>query len=153
YPLTLNSLRLACNQSTNRHPVVDYDERTIREALQRLAQGRWTRLRGGPGNPGPEEPPPRGEPAHRTHPAQMAVLAVLMLRGAQPPGEVKSRTERMHPFPSLEDVQETLAGLAERRLALRLDRAPGQKEERWLQTLGGDPGAGEVAAAPPAPVA
>ena len=67
----------------------------------------------------------------------IAVLAVLMLRGAQTPGELKNRTERLYPFPSLDDVQRTLQDLADRELVERLPRRPGQKEERFRQLLGG----------------
>ena len=145
YPLSLNSLRLACNQSTNRSPVVDYDERTIREALQRLAQSRLTRLASDAGSRAAKYRHLLGEPPLSLTPPQLSILAVLMLRGPQTPGELKTRTERMHPFAGLDAVTDTLATLAERRLARRLDRAPGQKEERWVQTLG----EAEAAAEPP----
>lgn len=139
YPLSLNSLRLACNQSTNRHPVVDYDERTIREALQRLAQRRWTRLASDAGSRTAKYRHLLAEPPLSLKPPELSVLAVLMLRGAQTPGELKTRTDRMHPFRELGEVQDVLAGLAERHLVVRLERAPGQKEERWMQTMGGAP--------------
>jgi uncharacterized protein len=137
YPLSLNALRAACNQTTNRDPVVAYDEETIRAALRRLDQKRWARLASGPGS--------RAikfrhllEEALELSDSEMAVLCVLMLRGAQTPGELKARTERMHSFPSLAEVHETLDGLVERELVARLPRRPGQKEERYAQLLGGD---------------
>jgi uncharacterized protein YceH (UPF0502 family) len=68
--------------------------------------------------------------------AELAVLAVMMLRGPQTLAELKTRTERMHRFESLEDVEQTLAGLAERELAVRIPRRPGQKEDRFAQLLG-----------------
>jgi uncharacterized protein len=69
---------------------------------------------------------------------ELAVLGVLMLRGPQTPGELKARTERMHPFASLAELHETLDGLIERELVARLPRRPGQKEERYAQLLGGE---------------
>ena len=68
---------------------------------------------------------------------EISVLCVLMLRGPQTPGELKQRTDRLHPFASLGEVEETLTRLIERELAVRLDRRPGQKEERYAQLLGG----------------
>lgn len=150
YPLSLNSLRLACNQSTNRDPVVDYDERTIRDALQRLAQRRWTRLASDAGSRAAKYRHLLDE-TFGVSPAEISVLAVLMLRGAQTPGELKTRTERLHPFADLAAVHATLEGLAERRLTVRLERRPGQKEERWMQLLGGAEPGELVSAAEPAP--
>jgi uncharacterized protein YceH (UPF0502 family) len=157
YPLSLNSLRLACNQSTNREPVVEYDERTIRDALQRLARRRWTRLASDAGSRAAKYRHLLDETLGLSA-AELSVLGVLMLRGAQTPGELKTRTERLHPFAGLADVNTTLEGLAERRLVTRLDRRPGQKEERWAQLLGGEgsarpsEAAERVPAAEPAPV-
>lgn len=136
YPLSLNSLRLACNQATNREPVVDYDEPAIRDALQRLALRRWTRLASDAGSRATKYRHLLDETLN-VKPPEISVLAVLMLRGAQTPGELKARTERLFPFASLADLQETLEALAERKLVERLERRPGQKEERWVQLLGG----------------
>lgn len=136
YPLSLNSLRLACNQATNREPVVDYDERTIRDALQRLAQRRWTRLASAAGSRAAKYRHLLDETLDLKQP-ELSVLAVLMLRGPQTPGELKTRTERLSPFARLDDLLATLDGLAGRRLVERLERRPGQKEERWIQLLGG----------------
>jgi uncharacterized protein len=135
YPLSLNSLRLACNQSTNRDPVVDYDEATIREALDRLQRRGLTRLASGAGSRAAKYrhllaealPMDRGEEA---------VMCVLMLRGPQTPGELKQRGERMHPFASLAELQDTVERLIGRGLTARLARRPGQKEERFTQLLG-----------------
>jgi uncharacterized protein YceH (UPF0502 family) len=137
YPLSLNSLRGACNQSTNRDPVVDYDEATIRSALHRLDQRRWARLASGPGSRAVKYRHLLDEALGLADP-EMALLCVLMLRGVQTPGELKGRTERMHPFASLVEVHETLEGLIQRELVARLPRQPGQKEERFAQLLGGD---------------
>jgi hypothetical protein len=133
YPLSLNSLRLACNQSTNRDPVVDYDEAVIRDALHRLERRGYTRLAGASRAAKYRHLLAEALPmsAH-----EQAVMCVLMLRGAQTPGELKQRTERMYPFADLPAVHETLRGLIERELVLRHDRRPGQKEERYTQLLG-----------------
>jgi uncharacterized protein YceH (UPF0502 family) len=136
YPLTLNALRLACNQATNRDPVVDYDEDTIREALQRLWRKEWARLASGQGSRAVKYRQLVQDTLALAD-DEISVLCVLMLRGPQTPGELKQRTERLHPFAGLADVEETLERLIERELAVRLDRRPGQKEERYAQLLGG----------------
>jgi hypothetical protein len=134
YPLTLNALRLACNQSTNRDPVVGYDDGVIRDALHRLERRGFTRLASGRGSRAPKyrhllaDALPMGD-------GEQALVCVLMLRGTQTPGELKQRAERMHAFAGLEDVQATLGRLIERGLVTRLDRRPGQKEERYAQLL------------------
>ncbi|HEY4824327.1 MAG TPA: YceH family protein [Solirubrobacteraceae bacterium] len=132
YPLSLNALRLACNQSTNRDPVVAYDEATIRDALHRLERRRLVRFASGSRAAKYrhllEEVLPLDE-------GERAVMTVLLLRGAQTPGELKQRTERMHPFAELGVVHETLERLIGRELVKRLDRRPGQKEERYEQLL------------------
>jgi uncharacterized protein len=137
YPLSLNALRLACNQSTNREPVVDYDEGTIRAALERLSRRGWVRLASGPGSRAVKYRHLLDE-ALDLLPSQLAVLTVLMLRGPQTPGELKGRSERLYPFPTLEDVHHTLEALLERELVERLPRRPGQKEERYRHLLGED---------------
>src|SRR6185503_15020739 len=137
YPLSLNSLRLAANQSTNRDPVMELDEPTIRAALQRLGGRGWTRLASGAGSRAIKYRHLLDDALGLT-PSQLAVLAVLMLRGPQTPGELKGRTERLYPFPSLEDLQRTLQDLSDRELVERLPRRPGQKEERYRQLLGGE---------------
>jgi len=151
YPLSLNALRLACNQSTNRDPVVDYDESTIRSALDRLGRKGWTRLASGPGSRTAKFRHLLDE-ALDLLPSQIALLAVLMLRGPQTLGELRTRSERIYPFPSTEDVQTTLDDLAERELVVKLARRPGEREERWRQLLGGDEPAAR-AEAEPSPVA
>jgi uncharacterized protein len=149
YPLSLNALRAACNQTTNRDPVVEYDEETVRSALRRLEQRRWVRLASGRGSRAVkfrhlfDEALGIGEP-------ELAILAVLMLRGDQTVGELKARAERLHPFASLAEVHETLDRMIERELVVRLSRRPGQKEERYRQLLGGDEEAAAGADAPPA---
>jgi len=150
YPLSLNSLRLACNQSTNRDPVVDYDEATIRAALDRLARKGWTRLASGPGSRAAKFRHLLDDALDVSGP-EISVLAVLMLRGPQTPGELKTRTERLHRFDSLGAVHETLDGLIVRELVERQSRQPGQKEERYAQLLGAEESLDRPAAVEPAP--
>ncbi len=152
YPLSLNSLRLACNQSTNRDPVVMYDEEVLRDALHRLQRRGYTRLASGARAPKFRhllaEALPMGED-------EQAVMCVLMLRGPQTPGELKQRTERMHAFADLGGVHETLERLIGRGLVAVLERRPGQKEERYVQLLGEEAEAPDAAPSPmstPAPV-
>ena len=137
YPLSLNSLRLACNQTTNRDPVVEYDEPTIRSALERLSRKGWVRLTSGAGSRAAKYRHLLDEAIGVSGP-EISVLAVLMLRGPQTPGELKQRTERLHPFSSLDEVEAVLGGLIERELVVHLERRPGQKEARYAQLLGGD---------------
>jgi len=148
YPLSLNSLRLACNQSTNRDPVVDYDEATVSDALRRTALRGWTRLASGAGS--------RARKYRHLLPealgvdgGELAVLAVLMLRGAQTPGELKGRTERLEGFADLAAVHEVLERLIERGYVVRHPRRPGQKEDRYEQVLSGEGAEAE----PPVPPA
>lgn len=147
YPLSLNALRLACNQSTNRDPVVSYDEATVSEALRRLALRGWTRLASGAGSRARKYRHLLPE-ALDLDPAAVSLLAVLMLRGPQTPGELKQRSERLHGFADLAAVEATLERLIERGHVARLERRPGQKEVRYSQLLGGEEGAGEEAATP-----
>jgi uncharacterized protein len=136
YPLSLNALRLACNQATNRDPVVEYDERMIKAALDRMSHRGWTRFASGASSRALKYRHLLDE-ALSLSDGELAVLAVLMLRGAQTPGELKQRTERMHRFDSPAEVVQTLEALAERELVRRLERRPGQKEERYVQLVGG----------------
>ncbi|HST70628.1 MAG TPA: YceH family protein [Solirubrobacterales bacterium] len=149
YPLSLNALRLACNQSTNRDPVVEYDEATVSEALRRLALRGWTRLASGAGSRARKYRHLLPE-ALDVSDEELALLAVLMLRGPQTPGELKQRAERLHPFSDLAAVQGTLERLLERELIVRHPRRPGQKEDRFEQVLGGG-GEGEEPVAEEAP--
>jgi uncharacterized protein YceH (UPF0502 family) len=135
YPLSLNALRLACNQSTNRDPVVDYDDTTIREGLHRLERRGLVRLASGAGSRASKYRHLLAD-ALPMDGAEQAVICVLLLRGAQTPGELKQRTERMHAFGSLADVHATLEALLARELAARHERRPGQKEDRYSHLLG-----------------
>jgi uncharacterized protein YceH (UPF0502 family) len=134
YPLSLNALRLACNQSTNRDPVVEYDDAVIRDALHRLERRGYTRLASGAGSRTAKYRHLLVE-ALPMDSAEQSVMCVLMLRGAQTPGELKQRTDRMHSFPELASVHAALDALIERDLVARLERRPGHKEERYIQLL------------------
>jgi uncharacterized protein len=149
YPLSLNALRLACNQVTNRDPVVAYDEGTIRAALDRLARKGWSRLASGPGSRAAKYRHLLDE-ALRLDVGAVSVLAVLTLRGPQTAAELRTRVERLHPFLSLEEVERSLHGLQERELVELQARRPGQKEQRYRQLLGGGGDEQPAAAAPPA---
>jgi hypothetical protein len=167
YPLSLNSLRLACNQLTNRDPVTDYDEATVREAAERLSRYGLTRMASGH-NSRAVKYRHLAEEALSLDRQELSVLAVLLLRGPQTPGELKARTERMANFTSLEEIERVLETLIARGHARRLGRRPGQKEDRFEQLLGGegaepsataetsataDPSATAAAAVPPPPAA
>ena len=134
YPLTLNSLRLACNQSTNRDPVVDYDENTIRSAIERLVQRKWATLASW-SNRRSMKYRHTLDGALGLDDAEISVLAVLMLRAAQTPGELKARTDRLHSFGDMGELTGALSRLIERGLVVRLDRRPGQREERYAHLL------------------
>jgi len=137
YPLTINSLLTACNQTSNREPVVSYDEGTVQSALDELREQRLIRL----------VLPSHGRSVVRYRHVldealglddrQCAILAVLLLRGPQTVGELRTRTERMAHFDGLAEVQHELDLLHERDepLATNLGRRPGQKEERWTSPL------------------
>jgi uncharacterized protein YceH (UPF0502 family) len=154
YPLTLKALTTACNQSSNRFPVVDFDTQLVETTALALKGKGLLRV----------VHPVSGERATRYRhvadeglqlgPAELAVLAVLLLRGPQTVAELRARTERLHPFASTAEVEQALSALAAhpRVLAARLERQPGQKEERWLQLLEADP-EGRAAAAPARTVA
>jgi uncharacterized protein YceH (UPF0502 family) len=143
YPLSLNSLRVACNQATGRDPVVDYDEPTIRDAIARLVRRGWARLASGPGSRATKYRHLLDE-ALSLNGAELSLLAVLMLRGAQTPGELRVRSERLHHFATLEELDALLDSLGSRRLVIRFERRPGQKEARWSLGEGfGDSAAGE----------
>jgi uncharacterized protein YceH (UPF0502 family) len=136
YPLSLNSLRLACNQATARDPVVAYEEREIKAALDRMSTRGWTRFASGASSRALKYRHLLDEALHLSD-AEVSLLGVLMLRGGQTLGELKQRTERLHRFDSIGDVAATLDALLQRELVERRERRPGQKEERWVQLLGG----------------
>jgi uncharacterized protein YceH (UPF0502 family) len=144
YPLTLNALRIACNQATNREPVMELDESQVRAAAQHLGTLGWARLATGPGSRTAKYRQLFGE-ALDLLPSEVSILAVLMLRGPQTVAELKTRTERLHHFAANEDVAHTLTRLDEKELVHLLGKQPGQREERWTHLLSeGLTGAGPV---------
>ncbi len=142
YPLSLNALLNACNQKSSRDPVVTYDAPTVQSALEGLeAKGLVDCSRLG-------RVPKFEELFGRRHdlmPPELAALSVLLLRGPQTAGEIRSRTARMYRFTGLEMVLETLARLTEWGLCHRLARLPGHKEDRYAHRLGDPDGAQEMA--------
>lgn len=136
YPLTDNALVAACNQSTNRDPVVNYDVATVRLAVRTLRERELLRTVHRTGERS-DKHKHLLDTALSMSPGQMGLLAVLLLRGPQTLAELRARTERMHPFDTLEQVEEALEALADRDepLIARLERQPGRKEARYRQLL------------------
>lgn len=148
YPLSLNALVHACNQKNNRDPVMNLDESAVRDALTSLQEKRL----GGPAG-GADSRVAKFE--HRLQEVfnfdrrEIAVVGVLLLRGPQTPGEIRSRTERMYHFEALDDVVATLDRLAQREppLVRMLPRQPGTKESRYAHLFSGEPNQEDVARA------
>jgi uncharacterized protein YceH (UPF0502 family) len=138
YPLTLNALTNACNQLTNREPVVSFDEATIVRALDGLRDKRLATLFHGAESRVAKYRHSLGDVLPLT-PAEVALLCVLMLRGPQTLGELRTRTERMFTFDSLTEAEAALQGLATRTppLVAKLPRQPGTKESRYTHLLSG----------------
>jgi hypothetical protein len=134
YPLSLNALRLACNQTTSREPVVEYDEPTIRTALDGLSRRGWARLASGAGSRAVKYRHLLNE-ALSLDDRELSLLAVLMLRGPQTAAELRQRTERLHTFGPGE-VEETLTRLIEREYAARHANRRGERGERFAHLLG-----------------
>ena len=139
YPLSLNALVNACNQKTNRDPVVQLDEDVVRGALDGLQEQRMAGPARGADSRVTKYEQRLQEVFNFTRP-EIAVLCVLLLRGPQTPGELRGRAERMHRFETLEDVQSALQKLMQREpsLAKVLPRQPGTKESRYAHLLAGD---------------
>jgi uncharacterized protein YceH (UPF0502 family) len=139
YPLTMNSLMAACNQTSNRNPVTKLEEATVENALQNLRALNVVRIVYSRSNRADKFRHVLDEML-ALEPEHLAILSVLLLRGPQTAGELRSRTERLHPFATQEEVDDVLRELAGRNEALvaRLERRPGQKESRWAHLLGGD---------------
>ncbi len=139
YPLTMNALLAACNQTSNRYPVTKLDEATVSNALLNLRSDNVVRIVYSRSNRADKFRHVLDEML-ALEPQHLALLCVLMLRGPQTAGELRSRTERLHPFASQEEVDDALRELAGRNepLAARLERLPGQKESRWTHLIGGD---------------
>ena len=148
YPLTLNALRTACNQSNSREPVTDYDEQTVEQTGRRLKDRGLLRIVWSD----------TGRRTLKYHQAldealgladdERALVTVLLLRGPQAPGELRTRTERLHAFADREQVERTLTRMAERGLVRQLPRRGGERDARWTHLLGAAPGEEAVHAAP-----
>jgi len=134
YPLSLNAVMIACNQSTNRDPIVHYSEETVDRALDSLREKTLTRRVKGAGQRVIKHRHVAEEALGLNIP-ESALLGVLLLRWAQTPGELKQRAERWHSFRSLADVEDALSRLVAAELVQQLARRPGQKEARWMQLL------------------
>ena len=152
YPLSLNALVNACNQKSNREPVVSYDEDTVETALADLrTKGLAVRISG------ESRVPKHGQrftEKFNMGRREAAIICVLLLRGPQTPGELRGRTDRLYPFDDLESVEHTLDHLAEQEFVVKLPRQSGSREARWAHLMSGPVEAApeEVAgaAAPPA---
>lgn len=150
YPLTLNALVHACNQISNRDPVVAYDERAVALALETLREKNLAYIFYGSDSRVPKYKHVMTE-IFRISPPELAAMCVLMLRGPQTVGEIRSRTNRLHNFADLSEVEATLEGLAardEQPLVSKLPRQPGRKDSRYAHLLSGAPAFEE---APPTP--
>ena len=148
YPLSLNALVNACNQKSNRDPVMSLDEDAVRQALGSLQEAGLA----GPSHAGDSRVTKyehRLQEMFNFTRGETAILCVLLLRGPQTPGELRGRTERMHRFETLEEVQSTVQRLMQRDppLAKMLARQPGTKEARYMHLLSGDTEKASVAGA------
>ncbi len=147
YPLTLNALVNACNQKSNREPMVAYDEDVVDAALEGLRQKHLAATITGMGMRVPKHRELFSEALNLGR-RETALMCVLMLRGAQTSGELRDRAGRLHDFTDLEEVESVLEHLAGRELVVRLPRQPGFKEPRWAHLVGGPV---DISAAAPAP--
>jgi uncharacterized protein len=145
YPLSLKALRLACNQTTNRDPVTDYDEETVHEAAQRLSRHGLAGLASSRSSRSVKYCHLAEERLGLDR-KELAVLAVLLLRGSQTPGELKARSERVAPIGSLKKAEQILETLIDRGYVRRIGRLPRQKEDRFVHLLG-DSGEADLAVA------
>jgi uncharacterized protein YceH (UPF0502 family) len=139
YPLTINALTLACNQKNNRYPVTSYTENQVADAVERLREKNLAYVFYGSTSRVPKYKHVVPEVMHLSH-AEVALMCVLMLRGAQTLGELRGNASRLHEFSSLEEVEQTLNALITRDepLVARLPRQPGQKEGRFAHLLSGE---------------
>src|SRR5215207_9711665 len=140
YPLTLNALTLACNQKNNRNPVTSYSENQVADAVESLREKNLAYVFYGSTSRVPKYKHVMPEVVHLSH-SEVALMCVLMLRGAQTLGELRGNAARLHDFSSLEEVEETLNRLISRDpdpLVARLPRQPGQKEGRFAHLLSGE---------------
>lgn len=154
YPLSTNALTAACNQKTSREPVVDYPASLVDQVMQLLRDGGWARSIRGSGNRTFKHRHVIDERLGLDQ-AEQALIAVLALRGPQSPGELKTRTERYHPFADLDEVEVVLDRLAGGQPPLVRDvgRGSGQSQNRWIQLIGPSPGADVAAPSTMSPAA
>jgi len=141
YPMSLNAVVLACNQKNNRSPVVGFDAATVENALEGLRRKKLAAVISGAGMRVPKYRHLLGEALNLGR-RELAILAVLMLRGPQTLGELRDRSGRMHAFADTSEVEAILERLIEREeqpLAVRLPRAPGTKEPRYAHLLAREP--------------
>jgi uncharacterized protein YceH (UPF0502 family) len=140
YPLTLNALTNACNQISNRDPVVRYDEREVSDAVETLRERNLVYIFYGADSRVPKYKHMMRE-VYALSPQELAVVCVLMLRGPQTVGEIRGRTGRLYEFAELREVEETLDALARRDepLVVKLPRQAGRKEARYAHLLSGPP--------------
>jgi uncharacterized protein YceH (UPF0502 family) len=145
YPLTLNALVHACNQISNRDPVVHYDERTVEDAVDSLRRKNLVYVFYGSESRVPKYKHMMRE-VFGLSPQELAAMCVLMLRGPQTVGEIRGRTGRLHEFADLAEVEAALEGLANRDEppVLKLPRQPGQKDARYAHLLAGAPAVEET---------
>jgi uncharacterized protein YceH (UPF0502 family) len=151
YPLTLNALTLACNQKNNRNPVTSYSENQVGDAVESLREKNLAYVFYGSTSRVPKYKHVVPEVMHLSHP-ELALMCVLMLRGAQTLGELRGNGSRLHEFLSLEEVEETLNKLITRDpdpLVARLPRQPGQKDGRFAHLLSGEIDLQAIEQAPP----
>ncbi|MCU6664058.1 YceH family protein [Silvania hatchlandensis] len=144
YPLSVNAVTLACNQKTNREPVMNLGEHDVQDQLDALVKRHYLRTVSGFGNRVTkyEQRFCNSEfGALKLSPAEVAIIATLLLRGAQTPGELRTRAARMHEFADTQQVEQTLEALASREdgpFVLRLGREPGKRESRFMHLFSGD---------------
>lgn len=149
YPLTLKALQAACNQKSNREPVMELDTDELRDAVERLQQDVLVWRSAGARSTRFQHSLDR---RWDLQPASKAVMTLLLLRGPQTAGEIRARSERLHHFASVDEVEQTLAEMAEGFDALvrQLPRQAGKREIRWIHLLANDEAAAEIEAAVPA---
>ncbi|MBZ0057610.1 MULTISPECIES: YceH family protein [unclassified Leclercia] len=144
YPLSVNAITLACNQKTNREPVMNLAEHEVQDQLDALVKRHYLRTVSGFGNRVTkyEQRFCNSEfGALKLSAAEVAIVATLLLRGAQTPGELRTRAARMHEFADMQEVEQTLEGLAAREdgpFVLRLAREPGKRESRYMHLFSGE---------------
>ncbi|BBW21304.1 YceH family protein [Enterobacter kobei] len=144
YPLSVNAVTMACNQKTNREPVMNLSEHDVQEVLDALVKRHYLRTVSGFGNRVTkyEQRFCNSEFGDlKLSSAEVAVVTTLLLRGAQTPGELRTRASRMHEFSDMQEVEQTLEGLAAREdgpYVVRLAREPGKRESRYMHLFCGD---------------